>query len=262
MTETVLDLSVVIPVYNEPENILATVMALDEVLAGVDHEVIVCYDFEEDTTVPVVRGLMATYPSLTLALNRIARGPSGAIRTGFERSRGRRVLVLMADLSDDVSQIAELMELVPSKAAVASPSRYCEGGAALIESSLKTRATRTAGILLRWFTNIGTLDPTNSFKMYSGDLLRSLHLSSTVSFSVTLEVVAKAHFLGYPIAEIPTVWRDRTQGKSNFKVGRSLVTYLPWFFLALLNNRLFRVRSRRLREMISPARAIESISPQ
>src|SRR5205823_3733823 len=88
--------------------------------------------------------------------------------------------------------------------------------------------------------------------LYSTPLLEALRLTSTVSFSVTLEIVAKAHCLGYRIVEIPTTWRDRRFGKSNFKVGRSLVAYFPWFCLMMLRGRPIRLPVSWFRAWIGP----------
>ena len=148
----------------------------------------------------------------------------------------------MADLCDDLSQIGTLLGLVPEVADVACPSRYCPGGRQELKGALvKAWAPRTAGRLLRLFAGLPTSDPTNSFKLYSKRLLDDLRLTSTVSFSVTIEILAKAHCLGYRIVEIPTTWLDRQFGKSNFKVGRSLVAYFPWFCLMMLRGRLIRL---------------------
>lgn len=232
------ELSIVIPVFNEDRNIVATIEAIEQ-HAPVDHEIICVYDFDEDTTLPVLRGLQANRPHLRLARNTVARGPSGALRTGFQEADAPRVLVVMADLCDDVSQIPELVRLVPEHADVACPSRYCPEGRQELDAFLKVALPRTAGFLLRHFTGMQTHDPTNSFKMYSARLLQSLRLTSTVSFSVTLEVVAKAHCLGFPIAQVPTVWRDRQHGESKFRTGPSVPVYLKWFLVALLKNRVF-----------------------
>src|SRR5262249_53908445 len=123
---------------------------------------------------------------------------------------------------------------------IVAPSRYCEGGEQQLQWSLKAKVPRLAGHLIKMFADLPTFDPTNSFKLYSAAMLRGMKLRSTVSFSVTLEIVAKAHCIGYRIIEIPTVWRDRQHGKTNFKFGRSLFAYLPWFFLALLRGRFLR----------------------
>mgnify|MGYP001584762340 FL=1 len=75
--------------------------------------------------------------------------------------------------------------------------------------------------------------------MYSKKLLDKMRLESTVSFSLTLEIIVKAHLLKARIVEIPTVWKDRQQGKTNFKLGRSIIAYFPWFLLSLSRNKLF-----------------------
>jgi dolichol-phosphate mannosyltransferase len=235
-----LPLSVVIPVYNEPDNIGPTLEALTRQIP-IPHELIVVYDHDEDTTLPKLRALLNTYPQLRVVKNAVARGPSGALREGFRQAVGDRILVVMADQCDDFSQIAELIDLVPRHAAIACPSRYCVGGAQEL-SGLKVWAPRTAGLLLKLLSGLETRDPTNSFKMYSGAMLRQIRLTSTVSFSVTLEIVAKAHGLGFPIVEIPTVWRDRSYGKTNFNLYRSLGAYMPWFLLAILGMRFLPLR--------------------
>ena len=104
---------------------------------------------------------------------------------------------------------------------------------------------------MKWLTGIPTYDPTNSFKLYSASVLSALKLSSTVSFSVTLEIMAKAHCLGYRIVEVPIVWADRQHGKSNFNLRRSIVAYFPWFCVAMLRGRLLRLPRSWLRMLFA-----------
>ena len=235
-----LALSVVIPVYNEAGNIEETLYGLKQNVR-VPHEIIIVYDFDEDTTLPVVRRSGSDYGNIRLVKNNVARGPSGALRTGFAEAKASRVLVVMADLCDDFTQIEHLLSLVPAHADIACPSRYCKGGKQQLKSSLKVWAPRTAGFLLKLLSGIPTYDPTNSFKLYSANVLNDIKLTSTISFSVTLEIIAKAHCLGYRIVEVPTVWRDRQHGKTRFKLGRSLLAYCPWFCVALLRGRIIRL---------------------
>ncbi len=257
-----IELSVIIPVYNEPDNIR---LALATLAANLPfpHEILVVYDFEADTTVPVLRELSAQYPQLRLLQNDVCRGPSGALRAGFARATAPAVLVTMADLCDDVAQIPRLLEVLKAKADLVAPSRYCSGGEQQLEESLKVWAPRFAGWLINKIAGVPTRDPTNSFKLYSAAMLQDMRLTSTVSFSVTLEIVAKAHCLGYRIVEIPTVWRDRQHGKSSFKLGRSLVAYFPWLCLILLRGRFLRLPAGWLRAWIgvrkqSPAAAVRA----
>lgn len=229
-------LSIIIPVYNEKENILKT---LEEIRKNVrvSHEILVVYDFDKDTTLKALKGVKAK--NLFIIKNDIFRGPSGAIRTGFKIAKAPLVLVTMADLCDDLSQVGQMLNIVSEKKAdIVCPSRYTKGGKQELKQGIKVWAPRSAGFLLKVLVGIPTFDPTNSYKLYSKKLIDKLDLKSTVSFSVTLEIVVKAYSLGYKIVEIPTVWRDRQNGKTNFKLGRSLVTYFPWFLYALTNGRI------------------------
>lgn len=246
-----IELSVVMPVYNEGLNIEKTLHSL-KASVPVSHEVIIVYDHEEDNTLSAVHPLMSSYEHLRVVRNAIAPGPSGALRTGFHYAQASRVLVAMADLCDDFTQIEHLLSLVPSVADIACPSRYCKGGAQQLKPSLKVWAPKFAGRLMKWLTGIPTYDPTNSFKLYSASVLSAITLSSTVSFSVTLEIMAKAHCLGYRIVEVPTVWADRQHGKSNFNLRRSLFAYFPWFCVAMLRGRLLRLPQSWLRMLFAP----------
>ncbi len=254
-------LSVVIPVYHEGKNIELTLQTL-QAAVPVPYEVLIVYDDEGDTTLPVVQRLQTHYPQAVLVRNAIAPGPSGALRTGFQRARAEKVLVVMADLCDDLSQIAQLINLVPRVADIACPSRYCRGGSQQLRPSPKVWIPKLAGRCMKWLTGIRTYDPTNSFKLYSASVLRSVTLSSTVSFSVTLEIMAKAHCLGYRMVEVPTVWRDRQHGKSNFKLGQSLIAYFPWFCVAMLRGRLVRLPRAWLRAWFGLPQVVPLQEPQ
>ena len=80
---------------------------------------------------------------------------------------------------------------------------------------------------------MGTHDPTNSFKAYSREFLREAGIESDAGFTLGIEMVAKAKRRGLPVAEIPTIWLDRADGTSNFKVSKWLARYLRWWFYAL-----------------------------
>lgn len=227
-------LAVVVPVRDEPrENV---VRLLRELRAHVPcpYEVFIVYDRDDDTTVPVVEELWCDYPEVRLVRNYIAPGPSGALRTGFAEAEDcDRVLVCMADGSDDLAQIPALLSY---QADVVCPSRYCPGGSYEREGSrLKRGLRRLASRLLR-ASRFPTSDPTNAFKLYRADLFYDVRLRSTTSFAVAIELVAKAHAQGRRIVEVPTAWRARDAGRSHFPTVRSALAYLPWFALALLGR--------------------------
>lgn len=228
-------ISLVVPVYNEADNILPLLNALRNDI-GKDHETLIVYDFPEDTTVPPAREFAAEYPELQLVMNQIGPGVLNAIRSGIQQSRGDVVVVTMADLSDDTSQIGELADLVRDGAGVAVGSRYMSGGQQLGGPPVKSFLSRMAGLSLHWLTGIGTHDATNNFKAYSRELVNEVEIESTSGFELGLELTTKAHLLGYDIAEIPTTWRDRTAGESRFQVMKWMPSYLKWYLRCLLGS--------------------------
>jgi hypothetical protein len=90
---------------------------------------------------------------------------------------------------------------------------------------------------LHLVARVGTHDPTNSFKAYSTAFLREVGISSDTGFEMGIEMVAKAHRRGLPIAEIPTIWLDRRHGQSNFKVREWIPRYLHWYLATLGGKR-------------------------
>ena len=119
--------SVVIPAYNEGEDI---VPVLDRIFEAVESEceVLVVVDFLEDTTVPVVEAHAEEEPRLRSLVNTYGRGPANAIRYGIDHVTDPVVVVTMADGSDDPRQIDPLARLVERGVVVAAASRYSAGG--------------------------------------------------------------------------------------------------------------------------------------
>ena len=121
-------LSIVVPVYNEGENVVPTLRGIVERSRTRPLEVLVVHDFDEDTTVPVVKRLMAEIPELRLHRNTIGRGVLNAIKSGLAAARAPYVLVTMGDGSDDASDIDPMYELARGGADVVAGSRYMRGG--------------------------------------------------------------------------------------------------------------------------------------
>src|SRR5207302_4453267 len=223
-------LSIVVPVYNEGENIKRTLRELAAAVRSKPYEVLIVYDFDEDTTVPVVEGMRAEVPQVVLHRNDVARGALGAIRSGFQAARAPHVVVTMADLSDDPQDVDRMLELAETGADVVSASRYMPGGRQVGGPLLKRTLSRLAGLSLHWVAGIPTHDPTNNFKLYSRRLLDLVSIESEAGFELALERTVKAHLLGLPIAELPTTWRDRTAGASRFRLMHWLPHYLRWYW--------------------------------
>lgn len=226
-------LSVVMPVYNEGELVVPTIRGLEAAIAGIDHEVLVVHDMDEDTTVPVVKQLGAELPAVRAHRNRLGRGVLKAMLAGFEGSRGPYVLVMMADGSDEPRDIPRMLELAEAGADVVSAARYARGGRQLGGPLVKRTLSRAAGLSLHWLGGVPTHDATNNFKLYSRRLLDAVRVESVAGFELALELTVKAHLLGMRVAEVPTTWRDRTGGQSRFQLRKWLPNYLHWYRLGM-----------------------------
>lgn len=223
--------TVVIPAYNEGENIVA---GLDRIFESItlDAEILVVVDTEDDTTVPVIRQYSRSQNRLKYLVNDYGRGPAQAIRYGIDHANAPTVVVTMSDGCDDPRQIDDLVRLVERGVVVAAASRYMPGGQQVGGPRFKGFLSRSAGASLQLLTNAGTRDATNSFKAYSRQFVTDVGIDSRDGFEIGLELTAKARRLRLPVAEIPTIWLDRQFGESNFKLTKWIPKYLRWYRFA------------------------------
>lgn len=224
-------LSIVIPVFNEAANFPALWRELNAQVKS-PFTAHVVYDFDGDNTVPVVREIIEHGESNLQLVRNKRPGVVGAILTGFQQAEHGPVMVIMADLSDDLSRIDPMLELYRQGYQVVVGSRYMRGGAIVNGPWLKQTLSRIGSVSLYWLRRIPTHDATNAFKLYDAAMLRSIPVQSRGGFELSLEITVKAFLAGYRIAEIPSVWRERTHGKSHFKLWSWLPHYLRWWFYA------------------------------
>jgi glycosyltransferase involved in cell wall biosynthesis len=228
-------LSIVLPVYNEGEAVEPVLRGLSESV-GTPHELVVVYDFDEDTTVPVIERLSAEIPGLRGLRNELGRGVLNAMKAGIAGTSAPYVLISMADGSDEPHVVDPMVRFAELGADVVSASRYMAGGRQIGGPFLKRLMSRTAGLTLHWFAGVPTHDPTNNFKLYSRRFLDATTIESTAGFELALELTVKATLAGRRVAEVPTTWRDRTAGQSNFKLRKWLPHYLHWYRVAFVGR--------------------------
>jgi glycosyltransferase involved in cell wall biosynthesis len=224
-------LSVVMPVFKEGEAVEPVLRAMDAAITGT-HEILVVYDFDEDPTVPVIDRLSAEMPAVRGLRNDLGRGVLNAMKAGIAASDGAYILISMSDGSDEPHVVDPMVALALDGADVVSASRYVRGGRQIGGPPLKRLMSRTAGLTLHWFAGVPTHDPTNNFKLYSRRFLESVTIESTAGFELALELTVKATIARRRVAEVPTTWRDRTAGQSNFKLRKWLPHYLHWYWVA------------------------------
>lgn len=225
-------LSIIIPAYHEEQTI---VKVLNEISRKVktEHEILIVYDYEEDPTKKAVLDYLPgkNDNSINLIRNSVGtgRGALNAIKTGFKEAEGLAVIVVMADLADDVGKIDQMYRLIEEGYDIVCGSRYMEGGRQVGGPAIKSLLSRTAGLTLHYFFRLPTHDATNAFKMYRKEVLDKIKIESGGGYEYSLEILTKAFKKGCKITEVPTTWTDRTGGKSKFKLLKWLPLYLKWY---------------------------------
>jgi glycosyltransferase involved in cell wall biosynthesis len=230
-----MSLSLIVPVYNEADNFPRLVTEVEKHIPR-PFTMLVVYDFDADTTIPVAQALAAERPWLRLVRNDLGRGVVYAIKAGFREVKEGPALVVMADLSDDLAIVPRMLELYEQGNRVVCASRYMRGGKQLGGPWLKRTMSRAAGLSLRYFAGFPTHDATNNFRLYDAALVNEVGIESSGGFELALELTAKAFRRGVHIAETPTTWRDRTAGESRFRLTKWLPKYLYWYGYALLSG--------------------------
>ena len=223
--------SIVIPAYNEGAGIEDV---LSRLIEGVElpNEIVVVVDSPDDTTIPYVEKYTSKNPDIRAIVNDVEPGPAQAIRYGIDRAVADVVVVTMADGCDDPQQIDQMVRLIERGVVIAAASRYSRGGQQVGGPFVKSLLSRLAGLSLWALARVGTRDATNSFKAYNAEFVRTVGITPGAGFEIGIELVAKARRARLPVAEVPTIWLERSQGVSNFKVVSWLPHYLRWWRFA------------------------------
>jgi dolichol-phosphate mannosyltransferase len=231
-------LGIIVPVYNEAENISKTLTTVEEKVKT-PHRIYIVYDFDEDNTLSVAKEFLKKGIDLKFVKNP-QKGVVNAIKIGFKKAEEDYVLVTMADLSDDYSVVDSMCRLIEEGYDIICGSRYMKGGKQIGGPLLKKTLSRIAGISLKLLSGLPTHDATNSFKLYRKSMLDSLDIESDGGFEIGMEILVKAHFSGFKVTEVPCIWLDRQDGKSRFKILKWTPKYLRWYFYAI-RERLLKV---------------------
>jgi len=233
-------LDIVIPVYNEGLNIVSTLGALARGLKS-PARVLICYDFDEDDTLPAVRSHPETHAGLEVTFVRNpGRGAHAAVMTGFAASTAPIVVVYPADDDFNAGIVDDMVALVGDGCDIVCASRFMPGGTMQGCPWLKAVLVRTAAFALHHFAKLPTRDPTSGFRMFSRRVIDGIKIESEQGFCYSIELLVKAHRLGWRIAEVPAKWFERSHGTSRFHVLTWLPGYLRWFRYAFATTYLRR----------------------
>ena len=222
-------LSIVLPAFNEEGSIEETLRTLCATLhkENIDHEIIVVNDNSKDNTLCLLTKIQETMPSLRVYTN---HGPTGfgyAIRYGLERFQGDCVAIMMADLSDDPSDLVLFYRrLCLGDVDCVFGSRFIKGGKLVDYPILKLIINRIANLIIQVVIGIKYNDATNAFKLYRKNVLNGISPLLSPHFNLTIELSLKSIIRGYTYDVLPNGWYNRKAGESKLKIKEMGSRYL------------------------------------
>ena len=223
-------LDIVIPVYNEGANILRTLQSLKRAVKT-PARVLICYDREDDDTLPAIRGNADKLAGLAVDFVRNrGKGAHGAVLAGFTAGQAPFAVVFPADDDYNAEILDPMVRLAESGCDVVCASRFMPGGSMVGCPWLKAVLVRAGNFTLYHLARLPTHDASNGFRLFSRRAVTQIPIESTEGFCYSIELLVKAHRLGWRIGEVPARWFERAHGASRFKVLQWLPSYLRWYF--------------------------------
>ena len=216
--EYAMKLSIIVPTYNEKDNIPVLVKELDAALHDIDFELIIVDDDSPDRTWEVAENLASTHPFVRVIRRRNERDLSTAVLTGFERSTGEVLAVMDADLQHPPEKVSAMFKRIRNGADVVVGSRYVEGGEIEEWSVIRKLYSKGATLLAHIFVPKSrvTKDPLSGFFMIKKTVVDDVELTPT-GYKILLEILAKGKI--NKAEEEPIIFRKRERGKSSLGLG-------------------------------------------
>ncbi len=203
-------ISLVLPMYNEEENIRTAVAAAEEVLepiTGGNYEIIIVDDASTDRTGQIAEELAEEDHHIRPLHHATNRTLGGAIRTGLSHSQGEVVVYTDADLPCDINHIAQALPLL-NEADVVIGYRISRQ-----EGLKRWLYSKVYNLLIRLFLKLKVRDVNFAFKVFKHQVVEVMDLHSEGSF-IDAEMLAEAQRHGFRIAEIPIKYQPRQAGES------------------------------------------------
>ncbi len=234
------DLSIIIPTYNEEENIQDTIQKISNTLrpANIPFEIIIVDDSSTDTTQFIVADLIFRHYPVVLITRTKDPGLSQSVIAGINKARGNIVVVTDADLSHDISLIPDMYKEIKNNGTdIVIGSRYTEGGG-IKDWSLKRHVISWGATFLGRLLFPKIADPISGFFGIKRDLIiHNPSINPSCGYKILLELLSKCQW--DKTTELPYIFTNRKVGES--KLNKSTIVQ---FAKQFIDNALFPGRGR------------------
>jgi dolichol-phosphate mannosyltransferase len=220
-------ISIIIPTYNERDNIIALVERINHALSNYDYEIVFIDDDSSDGTAEVAAALSPEYP-VKVIVRKDKRGLASAVVDGLRYVESEVIGVMDADLQHPPEVIPHLVRELESGANIAIASRYVKGGGCqgwgLVRKIISRGAIFLAHLLLPSTRKV--MDPVSGYFMLNRRVVANANLKPT-GYKILLEILMEGEF--QDVAEVPYTFRTRSSGESKLNA-RQQIDYLKHIY--------------------------------
>jgi dolichol-phosphate mannosyltransferase len=224
----------VLPTYNEAENLEAVVVAARAALGGEEHRILVVDDDSPDGTGEIADRLAAAHPEVQVLHRRPREGLGPAYLAGFEHALGNGasfVFEMDADFSHDPRDLVRLLAAVRGGADLALGSRYVPGGGGVDWGPLRRVISRGGSLYAALLLGLRVRDLTGGYKCFRREVLEAIDLPTVRSkgYAFQVELTYRAVRRGFRVTEVPITFRDRVRGtsKMNWRIATEAMLLVP-----------------------------------
>ena len=236
-----MSLSIIIPVFNEEDQIKVTLKKLLKIKKKINNfEIILINDFSTDNTFSTLEKLIENKNQFKLYNNK-KKGLGGAIIEGINKSSGESICIMMSDLSDDIEDFKNYYNIIKEEQLDAVfGSRFMKGSKVIDYPKKKLILNRIFNIATKLLFISDYNDFTNAFKIYKKNALLKTFPLVSESFNIFLELPLKIISRKMKYKIIPISWINRKEGTSKFDIKELRAKYLFTLIYCLLEKILLK----------------------
>ena len=225
-----MDVSIVLPTYNEKENLKILIPKIETTFKDINHEIIIVDDSSPDGTEEFIHSLKNK--NISLIIRKKKEGIGAALRDGYFAAKNKIILSSDSDLSFEVEDMLKLIKRINEGYDLVVGTRHkIDGNYEAKQSStqLKHFISKLGNSLVRFITGVNLTDFSANFRAIKKDVFHKLVLKEKTN-TILLEMILKTKYNGFKVGEIPVVFKERMFGESKL----NLYMESPKFFIKLL----------------------------
>ena len=225
-----MNVSIVLPTYNEKENLMILVPKIEDAFKKIEHEIIIVDDSSPDGTADYIMSLKNK--NVKLVLRKKKEGIGAALREGYFAAKHMIIISSDSDLSYEVEDMLRLIKKIKDGYDLVVGTRHKKKNyyeAKSLLTIVKYTISKVGNIITRALAGVNVTDFSANFRAIKKNVFIKLTLNEKTN-TILLEMILKAKYNGFKVGEIPVTFKERVYGESKL----NLFKESPKFFFKLL----------------------------